>query len=124
MVIGAPSHTPRLSFTRKLQPMSMNSPRTFLTEAAVAASGPEGEGEAGGRGERRRRCSSTWWPSPATTGERWLPVPFSQLIDRDMDIPVVRVALVLAVYNCAEDRGDSCGVPVLQPQVPAVQVPS
>ena len=30
-----------------------------------------------------------------------------------MDIPVVRAGLVLAVYNCAEDRGDSCGVPVL-----------
>ena len=40
-------------------------------------------------------------------------MPFFQFIDRVMDIPVVRAALVLAVYNCAEERGDSCVVPVL-----------
>ena len=39
---GAPSHTHGLSFTRKLQPMSDNSPRTFQTEAVVAASWPGG----------------------------------------------------------------------------------
>ena len=43
MAIGAPSHAHGLSFTRKLQPMNVNSPRTFLTEAVVeAASGPGG----------------------------------------------------------------------------------
>ena len=42
MAIGAPSHTRGLSFTRKLQPMNSNSPRTFLTEAVEAASGPGG----------------------------------------------------------------------------------
>ena len=40
--IGAPSHTHGLSFTRKPQPMNNSSPRTFLTEAVVAASGPGG----------------------------------------------------------------------------------
>ena len=40
MAIGAPSHTHGLSFTRKPQPMNNNSPRTFLTEAVEAASGP------------------------------------------------------------------------------------
>ena len=110
-MIGAPSHTHGLSFTWKLQPMSTNPPRTSLGEAVVAASGPEGSGAR--KGGRRRRCSSTtWWPSPSTT-ERWLAVPSFQFIDRVMDIPVLRAALVLAAYNCAEDRGDSCGVPVL-----------
>ena len=47
MAIGAPSHTHGLSFTRKPQPMSSSSPRTFWTEAVVAASGP---GKGGGRG--------------------------------------------------------------------------
>ena len=42
MAIGAPSHTHGLSFTRKPQPMNNSSPRTFLTEAVVAASGPGG----------------------------------------------------------------------------------
>ena len=50
---------------------------------------------------------------PVDNRVRWLAVPFFQFIDKVMDIPVVRAALVLAVYNCAEDRGDSCGVPVL-----------
>ena len=40
MAIGAPSHTHGLSFTQKLQPLSTNSPRTYLCEAVVAASGP------------------------------------------------------------------------------------
>ena len=55
--IGAPSHTHGLSFTRKPQPMNISSPRTFLTEAVEAASGP-GEGRvagAAGGGELRRR---------------------------------------------------------------------
>ena len=52
----SPSHTHGLSFTRKLQPMSMNSLRTFRTEAVVAASGPEG-GEAGReRGAEEEVC--------------------------------------------------------------------
>ena len=51
MAIGAPSHTHGLSFTRKLQPMNTNSPRTFLTEAVEAASGP-GERVAGAAGRR------------------------------------------------------------------------
>ena len=42
MAIGAPSHTLGLSFTRKPQPMSSSSPRTYRTEAVVAASGPGG----------------------------------------------------------------------------------
>ena len=56
MAIGAPSHTHGLSFTRKPQPMNSSSPRTFRTEAVVAASGPGG-GVAGaaGRREKRRR---------------------------------------------------------------------
>ena len=55
MAIGAPSHTHGLSFTRKPQPMNSSSPRTFRTEAVVAASGPgEVAGAAGGREERRR----------------------------------------------------------------------
>ena len=45
---GAPSHSHGLSFIRKLQPMNNNSPRTFQTEAVVAASWP------GGREGRRR----------------------------------------------------------------------
>ena len=52
LVVGAPSHTHGLSFTRKLQPMSKNSPRTYQTEAVVAASGA-----AGGRREATR-CSN------------------------------------------------------------------
>ena len=52
MGIGAPSHTRGLSFTRKLQPMSSSSPRTFRIEAVVAASGPGGRG-GGGLGRRR-----------------------------------------------------------------------
>ena len=51
---GAPSHTHGLSFTRKLQPMSMNSPRTFLSEAVVAASGPGRRWE---QGREAARCS-------------------------------------------------------------------
>ena len=47
MAIGAPSHTHGLSFTRKPQPMSSNSPRTFRTEAVVAASGPGGASSGG-----------------------------------------------------------------------------
>ena len=47
-------------------------------------------------------------------------MPFSQFIDRVTYIPVVRAALVLAVHNCAQDREDSCGVP-LQRQVPVLQ---
>ena len=39
---GAPSLTHGLSFTRKPQPMSSSSPRTFRTEVVVAASGPGG----------------------------------------------------------------------------------
>ena len=55
MAIGAPSHTHGLSFTRKPQPVNNSSPRTFLTEAVVAASGPGGVARAaGGREERRR----------------------------------------------------------------------
>ena len=56
MVIGAPSHTRGLSFTRKLQPMSCSLPCTFLAEDVVAASGPGGcrlavaGGTGGGRG--------------------------------------------------------------------------
>ena len=48
-----------LSFTRKPEPMNNNSPRTFLTEAVVAASGPGGEGAAGRRaaGREAARCS-------------------------------------------------------------------
>ena len=56
VVIGAPSHTHELSFTRKLQPMSANSPRTSLSDA-VAASGLREEGAAGRGGGRRRRRS-------------------------------------------------------------------
>ena len=53
-----PSHTHGLSFTRKLQPMSENSPRTFQTEAVVAASGPGGGGRGvGGQGSEAARCS-------------------------------------------------------------------
>ena len=37
--------------------------------------------------------------------ERWFAVPFSQFIDRVMDIPVARAVQVLAVHYCAEDRG-------------------
>ena len=40
MATGAPSHTLGLSFTRKPQPMSSSSPRTYRTEVVVAASGP------------------------------------------------------------------------------------
>ena len=58
MAIGAPSHTHGPSFTRKPQPMNNNSPRAFLTEAVVAASGPEGvAGGAGGKGREAARCS-------------------------------------------------------------------
>ena len=42
VAIGAPSHTHGLSFTRKPQPMSSSSPRTFRTEVVVAASRPGG----------------------------------------------------------------------------------
>ena len=50
VAIGAPSHTHGLSFTRKPQPMNTSSPRTFLTEAVVAASGPGGwPGRRGGK---------------------------------------------------------------------------
>ena len=37
-------------------------------------------------------------------------MPFSQFIDRVMDIPVARAVHVLAVHYCAEDRGGSCAV--------------
>ena len=58
MVIGALSHTHGVSFTRKLQPMSNSSPRTFLTEAVVAASRPgEGGRGGGGGGSEAARCS-------------------------------------------------------------------
>ena len=57
---GAPSHTQGLSFTRKPQPMNISSPRTFLTEAVEAASGP-GEGWPGRRGGRRR-CVASFRP--------------------------------------------------------------
>ena len=53
-MIGAPSHTHGLSFTRKPQLMNNSSPRAFLTEAVVAASGPGGGGR-GGEGKERRR---------------------------------------------------------------------
>ena len=49
--IGARLHTHGLSFTRKPQPMNISSPRTFLTEAVEAASGPgEGPGRRGAGG--------------------------------------------------------------------------
>ena len=57
---GAPSHTHGLSFTRKPQPMNISSPRTFLTEAVEAASGP-GRGVAGSAGGRRR-CVASFRP--------------------------------------------------------------
>ena len=53
---GAPSHTHGLSFTRKPQPKNISSPRTFQTEAVVAASGPGGVAGAAGRREGERRC--------------------------------------------------------------------
>ena len=54
--IGAPSHAYGLSFTRKPQPMNNSSPRTFLTGAVVAASGPGGwPGRRERGGEVRRR---------------------------------------------------------------------
>ena len=57
MVTGAPSHTHGLSFTRKLQPMSNSSPRTFLTEAVVGQGGGwPGRGRGGG-GSEAARCS-------------------------------------------------------------------
>ena len=71
-------------------------------------------GQRGEEAGRWRRCNR----------ERWLAVPFFQFIDRVMNFPVVRAAFVLAMYNCVEDRGDSCGVPVPQRQVPAVLDPS
>ena len=63
MATGAPSRTHGLSFTRKLQPMSENSPRTSRSEDVVAASGSRGvvwwrtggwrrRGAAGGRSRR------------------------------------------------------------------------
>ena len=58
MAIGAPSHTHGLSFTRKPQPMNYSSPRTFLAEAVVAASGPgEVAGAAAGGRSEAARCS-------------------------------------------------------------------
>ena len=57
MAIGAPSHTHGLSFTRKLQPMNNNSPRTFLTEAVEAASGPREEGWPGRREGVERKAA-------------------------------------------------------------------
>ena len=103
--------------------MSMTSPRTYLTEAVAAASGPERrEGRRAGEGAEASVQFDDVVAIPGDDREGWLAVPFSQFIDRVMDIPVVRAALVLAVCNCAEDRGDSCGVPVLQRHVPAVQV--
>ena len=58
MAIGAPSHTHGLSFTRKPQPMNNSSPRTFLTEAVMAASWPGGGGRVGGGwGSGAARCS-------------------------------------------------------------------
>ena len=62
---GAPSHTHGLMFTRKLQPMSTNSPRTYLSEVVVAASGPGGRGGGRERGRRERRsrlCRSSSTP--------------------------------------------------------------
>ena len=66
---GAPSHTHGLSFTRKLQPMSTNSPRSYLSEVVVAASGPGGGGAAGRggrRGRRSRLCRSSSTPRRLT----------------------------------------------------------
>ena len=54
VVTGAPAHTHGLSFTRKLQPMSTNSPRTYWSEAVVVASGPGGRAA---RGEGGRRAA-------------------------------------------------------------------
>ena len=50
MAIGAPSHTHGPSFTRKPQPMSMSSPRTYLIEVVVSASGPGRRWRGGGGG--------------------------------------------------------------------------
>ena len=51
-------HTHGLSFILKLQPMSENSPRTFQTEAVVAASWPGGWlGRGGGKEREAARCS-------------------------------------------------------------------
>ena len=92
----------------------MNSPRTYLSEAVVAASGPLGERGAGrGRGAEAAVQFDDVVAVPVDNRERWLAVPLSQFTDSVMDIPVVLDALVPAVYNCAEDRGDSCGVLVL-----------
>ena len=45
---GVPSHTHGLSFTRRPQLMSMSSPRTYLHEVVLAASGPGRWGRPGG----------------------------------------------------------------------------
>ena len=67
MAIGAPSHTYGLSFTRKPQLMNNSSPRAFLTEVVVAASGP---------GER--------WPRE----ERWCGAAVQMTVKMVVDVPV------------------------------------
>ena len=73
--IGAPSRTHWLSFTWKQQPLSKNSPRTYLNEAVVAASGPGGGGAAwrgeggggGGGGRQRAQRQRTITKTPCTS---------------------------------------------------------
>ena len=72
MAIGAPSHTHWPSFTGKLQPMNNNSPRTFLTEAVEAASGPGEEGRGAGAAGWERKAA---WCSCAE--DRGRPVLFN-----------------------------------------------
>ena len=61
------------------------------------------------------RAATSWTSSRLCTSRqrKVSAVPFSQFLDRVMDIPVAVAALVSAVHNCAEDRGASCGVPAL-----------
>ena len=117
MAIGAPSHTHWLSFTRKLQPMSKNSPRTYLNEAVMAASGPGGSGgrEERGSGGRRRlrfcRLSSAprrrlTLPGPTATSSSSprvvLMVPSTQFTLSVADVPVVQsLPLVQCWSSCS-----------------------
>ena len=57
----------------------------------MAASGPEGREESRGAEAAVKFDDVVAIPGDR---ERWLAVPFSQFIDRVMDIPVVRAALV------------------------------
>ena len=109
MVMGAPSHTHGLSFTRMPQPMSMSSLRTFLSEALAAASGPAGGRRLGGSGGSGRGATSAVLHQGRRSRDQQRQVPAVRGLDR----PCLRFSLssewwTFLLCSCMESNFHWC----------------